>query len=334
MVILVLASVVLAGCIGPSSPPVVAPSPTTTAPSPIATSPSPPLRSPSPLPSSPSPAATPSSPVLLAAGDIASCSQDGHRKTAEILDQHPEATVATLGDNAYNSGNARQFACYDETWGRAKERTRPTLGGHDYMTPQAAGYFDYFGDVLEPFGETATDPDRGYYSYNVGEWHVVVLNSICEEVLGGCEPASEQADWLRQDLAANGADCTFAAIHHPRFSSGRKGEEDSVEPFWDVLYEHGVEFVLSGDNHAYERLAPTTPTGELDPAGGIRQFVVGTGGRSHYPFSDGPIQPHSESRNDDTFGVLKLTLHPDRYEWDFLPEEGKTFTDAGSEGCH
>ena len=306
-------SFVLVGCSGPSSPPVTIPSPT---------------------PTTPSPTPTPPPPVVLAAGDIASCSQDGHRKTAVILDEFPEAIVATLGDNAYNSGSARQFACYDETWGRAKERTRPTLGGHDYKTPNASGYFDYFGDVLEPFGETATDPDRGYYSYNLSGWHVVVLNSICQEVTGGCETDSEQAEWLREDLAANAGDCTVAMIHHPRFSSGRKGEEAAVEPLWDVLYEHGVELALSGDNHAYERLAPTTPTGELDPEAGIRQFVVGTGGRSHYLFTEGPIQPHSESRNDDTFGVLKLTLHPDRYEWDFLPEEGKTFTDEGSEGCH
>lgn len=273
-------------------------------------------------------------PILLSAGDIVSCSDEGHHRTAEILDQYPDATVQTLGDNAYNSGTARQFGCYDETWGRAYDRTRPALGGHDYRTSNAAGYMEYFREVLEPMGDSAVDPDRGWYAYDLGAWRIYVLNSICQEVAGGCDAGSPQVEWLREDLNARPAACVAAVIHNPRFSSGRKGNEDEVEALWQALYEADAEFVLSGDNHAYERLAPMSPVGDPDPQRGIRQFVVGTGGRSHYLFSEGPANPNSEVGNDDTYGVLKLTLGDDNYSWEFLPEAGKTFTDTGTADCH
>ena len=285
---------------------------------------------------SPTPSPTPTpipDPVLLTAGDIAACSRDGDEATAAILARHPEAIVQTLGDNAYDKGTPRQFGCYDDSWGVALERTHPALGGHDYMTPKAAGYFEYFADVLAPFAPTATDPTRGWYAYDLGEWRVIVLNSICDEV-GGCDAASPQVAWLRAELADHPAECSLAVIHNPRFSSGRKENEPRVQPLWEELYAAGAELVLSGDNHAYERLAPMTPTGRPDGAAGIRQFVVGTGGRSHYLFSEGEIHPNTETGDDDTFGVLRLTLHPGAYSWEFLPVEGKTYTDTGREECH
>jgi hypothetical protein len=193
---------------------------------------------------------------------------------------------------------------------------------------------EYFSDALEPMDDSALDPDRGWYAYDLAEWRIYVLNSICQEVTGGCDDGSPQVEWLRADLAQNSARCVAAVIHNPRFSSGRKGNEDEVEALWVALHEAGAELVLSGDNHAYERLAPMTPTGDLDPVGGIRQFVVGTGGRSHYLFSEGPANPNSQVGNDDTFGVLMLTLEPTAYAWTFLPVEGGTFTDSGSEACH
>ncbi len=282
----------------------------------------------------PSPTPTPiPDPVLLTAGDIAACSRDGDEATAAILAKHPEATVQTLGDNAYDKGTPRQFGCYDDSWGVALERTHPALGGHDYMTPGAAGYFEYFAEVLAPFAPTATDATMGWYAYDLGEWRIIVLNSICDEV-GGCDAASPQVAWLRDELADHPTSCALAVIHNPRFSSGRKENEPRVQPLWEALHAAGVELVLSGDNHAYERLAPMTPTGKLDVAAGIRQFVVGTGGRSHYKFSEGEIHPNTETGDDDTYGVLQLTLEPDAYAWEFLPVEGKTYTDTGRETCH
>jgi acid phosphatase type 7 len=287
-----------------------------------------------PASASPSPTSASDTAVLLAAGDIVSCSRDGHEQTAEILDRFPDATVQTLGDNAYNSGTPEQFECYDGSWGRAYDRTRPALGGHDYRTEGAAGYMAYFADALEPMDDSALDPRRGWYAYDLAEWRIYVLNSICQHVDGGCGEGSPQEQWLRDDLAAHPTACVAGVIHNPRFSSGRKGNEDEVEALWDALYDAGAELVLSGDNHAYERLAPMNATGDLDLDGGVRQFVVGTGGRSNYPFSDGEIHENTEVGNDAVFGVLMLTLQPDGYAWEFLPVEGATFTDTGAERCH
>ncbi len=263
-------------------------------------------------------------PVLVGAGDIASCSGAGDEATANLLDGIA-GTVYTLGDNVYDNGTATEFAnCYEPSWGRHKARTRPAPGNHDYNTAGASGYYGYFGAA-------AGDPSKGYYSYDLGAWHVVVLNSNCATV-GGCGAGSPQEQWLRQDLAASAASCTLAYWHHPRFSSGKHGGNAATEPFWQALYDHNADVVLSSHDHSYERFAPQTPTGAADPARGIRQFVVGTGGRSHYSF--GTIRANSEVRHSGTFGVLKLTLHASGYEWRFVPEAGKTFTDSGSGACH
>jgi acid phosphatase type 7 len=263
--------------------------------------------------------------VLVAAGDIAGCDTSGDEATAAILDGQP-GTVLTLGDNVYESGTVQEFAqCYDPTWGRQLWRTQPAVGDHEYRTPGASGYFSYFGAA-------AGDPSKGYYSFDRGGWHIVVLNANCAAV-GGCGAGSPQEQWLRQDLAANPAACTAAVIHRARFSSGAvHGSQPAMEAFWKALYDAGAEVVLSGHEHVYERFAPQTPTGAADPAKGIRQFTVGTGGRVHYSFGD-PL-PNSEVRHSGTFGVLRLTLHPGGYDWTFLPEAGKTFTDTGSGTCH
>jgi hypothetical protein len=263
--------------------------------------------------------------VLLAAGDIASCASSGDEATAALLDTLP-GTVATLGDTVYEDGTAAQFRdCYDPSWGRHKARTRPAVGNHDYQTPGAAAYFAYFG-------EAAGDPDKGYYSYDLGAWHVVVLNSNCSQV-GGCGPDSPQEQWLRADLAAHPTSCALAYWHHPRFSSGAQhGDHDNLEPFWRALYDAGADVVLVGHEHHYERFAPQDPSGNADAKRGIRQFVVGTGGKNHYRFD--PPMPNSEVRNADTFGVLKLTLRANGYDWAFVPVAGATFTDAGSDACH
>jgi PKD repeat protein len=258
--------------------------------------------------------------VLVGAGDIADCGSEGDEATAALLDGIP-GTIFTTGDNAYPDGRPEDFAeCYDPSWGRHKDRTRPSPGNHDYETSGAEGYFDYFGAA-------AGDPGRGYYSYELGDWHVVVLNS--EENVG---EDSQQVQWLRGDLAASSALCTVAYWHHPRFSSSsRHGNEEFVQPLWDVLYDHGVEIVLGGHDHTYERFGPQTPHGEADPATGIRQFVVGTGGRGEYPF--GSPEPNSEVRYNDGPGVLKLTLGATGYSWEFIPVSG-SFEDSGAGTCH
>lgn len=263
--------------------------------------------------------------VMVGAGDIASCVRDDDDATARLLDTIGGA-VFTLGDNAYPTGTPVEFAaCYDPTWGRHKSRTRPAPGNHDYYTRGAFGYFDYFGDA-------AGDPDKGYYSYDLGRWHIIVLNSNCSKT-GGCDPGSPQEQWLRADLAANPARCTLAYWHHPRFSSGRHGGDATIVAFWQALYEHNADIVLAGHNHVYERFAPQTPDGKPDPTHGIRQFVVGTGG-DHLHKLAGPAIANSEVRNDETHGVLKLTLYPTSYKWQFIPIAGGKFTDAGTGRCH
>jgi hypothetical protein len=274
------------------------------------------------LTSAPPPSA--GNPVLVGAGDIASCSSSGDEATAELLDGIP-GTVFTAGDNAYESGTATEFAnCYDPTWGRHKARTKPTPGNHEYNTAGASGYFGYFGAA-------AGDPSKGYYSYNLGDWHVVALNSVCHEV-GGCGATSPMVTWLKNDLAANPKTCTIAYWHHPLFSSGSIGNHPSMRPTWDVLYAGNADVVVSGHDHNYERFAPQRPDGTLDRARGIREFVVGTGGGTLYTFKN--IQPNSEVRNAGTYGVLKLTLNPTSYEWQFVPVAGQSFTDSGSTSCN
>jgi hypothetical protein len=261
----------------------------------------------------------------VGAGDIATCDGDADARTAALLDGIP-GTVFTLGDNAYRDGTAREFTrCYGPTWGGVRSRTRPVIGNHEYHTRDAAGFFGYFGAAAGP-------PGRGYYSYEAGSWHVVVLNSNCTSVAGGCGTGSPQQRWLAADLA-RGARCTVAMTHHPLFTSAATHPPSTeIRPLVQTLYDAGVEVLLSGHNHVYERFAPQTPVGRRDTARGIRQFVVGTGGAGLYPF--GRPAPHSEVRDNETFGVLRLTLRPGSYRWDFIPVRGAEFTDTGSGTCH
>ena len=263
--------------------------------------------------------------VLVGAGDIADCKNlAGAEATAKLLDEI-SGTVMTVGDLAYPDGSKENFVCYDKTWGRARSRTRPAPGNHEFHSSGATPYFDYFG-VL------AGDPKTGYYSYELGSWHIIVLNSECKDV-GGCESGSPQERWLREDLAAHPAACTLAYWHKPLFSSGSAhGDDLTVKPLWDALYKANADVVVNGHDHDYERFAPQTPEGVSDSARGIREFVVGTGGKSHRPFSE--PKPNSEVRDATAFGVLKLTLKSKTYDWQFIPEEGKTFTDSGSGACH
>jgi len=263
--------------------------------------------------------------ILVGAGDIADCKDlTGAEATAKLLDKIL-GTVFAAGDLAYPDGSKENFVCYDKTWGRARSRTRPAPGNHEFHAAGAAPYFEYFG-VL------AGDPKTGYYSYELGTWHIIVLNSECKDV-GGCDAGSPQETWLRYDLVAHPTACTLAYWHKPLFSSGSAhGNDLTVKALWQALYEANADVILGGHDHDYERFAPQTPDGIADAKRGIREFVVGTGGKNHRPFGD--PKPNSEVRDATAFGVLKLSLKPNSYDWQFIPEEGKTFTDSGSGTCH
>jgi hypothetical protein len=262
-------------------------------------------------------------PLLLAAGDVSSCRSTGDEATGALIEDVP-ATVAALGDLAYPRGTADEFInCYGPSWGPFSSTTRPAVGNHEYATPGAAAYFDYFGAAAGPRG-------AGYYSYELGSWHVIVLNSNCRFV--PCEAGSLQETWLRSDLATHRTLCTLAYFHHPLFSSTLGTATPGVRPLWQALYEGGADVVLNGHAHNYQRFAPQTPAGAADPARGIREFVVGTGGDSHHVA--GPPIPNQETTNDTTFGVLRLSLLEGRYLWRFLPVSGGVFADAGSSACH
>jgi PKD repeat protein len=258
--------------------------------------------------------------VFVGAGDIADCSP-GAQTTAAIIAQYPTAAVFTLGDNAYENGSPSNYSqCYDPTWGTFKDRTRPAPGNHDYNTSGAAGYFGYFGASAGPAG-------RGYYSYDLGGWHIISLDS---EI--GIDAASAQATWLKQDLADHPVACTLAYWHKPLFTSGSNhGPEVPMRTLFTILYDAGADIVLSGHNHQYERFAPQRPDGTLDDSKGIREFVAGTGGAGLYSF--GTPQPNSVVRYQG-YGVLKLTLGTTNYAWEFLPIAGSSFTDSGAGDCH
>ncbi len=263
--------------------------------------------------------------VLVGAGDIADCTDlSGAEATAKVLARTP-GTVMAIGDLAYPDGSAANFTCYDKTWGKEKSRTRPAPGNHEFHSAGATYYFQYFGAA-------AGEASKGYYSYELGSWHIVVLNSECEQV-GGCGAGSAQEKWLREDLATHPVACTLAYFHKPLFSSGGKhGDDLTVKPLWDVLYAGGADVVVSGHDHDYERFGPQTPEAKADAARGIREFVAGTGGKNHRPFE--MAHANSEVRNADTFGVLKLTLQPGKYAWEFVPVDGGTFRDSGEGTCH
>jgi 3',5'-cyclic AMP phosphodiesterase CpdA len=263
------------------------------------------------IPSAAEPAAP--FPQLLVAGDVASCRSRGDEATARLLDGL-RGTILVLGDSVYERGTDDEYRrCYAPSWGRHRARTRPAVGNHEYGTAGAAGYFRYFG--------AAAAPPHGWYSFDLAGWHVVVLNSNCGPA-GGCEAGSPQERWLRADLAAHPTRCTVAAMHHPRFSSGLHGSDETLAYLWRALAEGGADVVLAGHDHHYERFAQRD---------GIRMFVVGTGGRSHYPVVR--RLPGSQASDWRTFGVLALRLRPAGYSWRFVPERGKTFRDAGTAEC-
>jgi hypothetical protein len=258
--------------------------------------------------------------TFVGAGDIGNCSTSTDEATAQLLDGIA-GTVWTAGDNVYPDGAAAEFAqCYDPNWGRHKARTRPSPGNHDYHTSGASAYYAYFGANAGPAG-------RGYYSFDLGEWHIISLNSEASMSTG-----SAQDQWLRADLAASTKQCTIAIWHHPRFSSGDHGNDAQSAGAWVALYEAGVEIILNGHDHNYERFAPQTPGAVRDDARGIREFVVGTGGTSLR--SVGTPVANSEVASSAAHGVLKLTLAPGRYDWQFVPVAGRTFTDQGTGTCH
>jgi hypothetical protein len=268
--------------------------------------------------------------TLVGAGDIAGCKAiEGAQATAKLIDQIP-GTVFAAGDLAYEHGSASEFqSCYGTTWGRFKDRTRPALGNHEYGDPTASAYFHYWGALAGPAG-------KGYYSYDLGLWHIVVLNTNCDAPgLGGCGVGSPQELWLRQDLSEHPNACIAAYGHHALFSSGlfkKHSIHPELKQLWQDFYAAHADLMLVGHEHSYERFAPQDPEGRVDPVHGIREIVAGTGGRSHDPL--GFAMPNSEVRNADTFGVLKLTLSPHSYTWEFIPEEGKTFRDSGVGVCH
>jgi hypothetical protein len=265
--------------------------------------------------------ATPEAVTLIAAGDVASCDETGDSSTAALV-EGLTGTVAMLGDGVYPTGSDQTYAaCYDPVWGAWRDRTRPALGNHDVAADGGAAYFRYFG-------ETAGTPGEGWYSYELGAWHVVVLNSNCDLVECGAESA--QVAWLTADLAESEATCTLAYWHHPRFSSGPHGDDPAVGAFWDALLADGAEVVLAGHEHQYERFAPQAADGTADP-NGLRQITVGTGGKQLRPAVR--VAPNSELIIDDAFGVLALTLRPDGYDWSFVQADGSE-GDAGSGTCH
>jgi hypothetical protein len=285
-------------------------------------------------------------PVIVAAGDIACDPADpsfaGGQGTSDACQQAATADVATsvnpaavlaLGDLQYDCGGAGAFAAsYDPTWGRLKSITHPVPGNQEYNTSgtdcpangTAYGYFQYFGNAAGPLL-------KGWYSFDLGAWHVIALNANCDFV-EGCDKGSAQYDWLQNDLASSTAACTLAFWHEPRFSSGSHNNDGQMDDVWKALYAAGVDVVLNGHDHLYERFAPQDPNQRADP-NGITEFIVGTGGEDHGPF-DNSIEPNSQVRNASSFGVLEMTLHPSGYDWRFLPAAGSTFTDQGSANCH
>jgi len=268
--------------------------------------------------------------VLVGAGDIASCKYpEGAQATARLIEKIPGAVFAA-GDLAYERGSAAEFKnCYHTTWGKFKDRTRPALGNHEYADPGAAAYFQYWG-------EQAGEAGKGYYSYDLGVWHIVVLNTNCAAPgVGGCGKGSPQELWLHDDLKAHPNSCIAAYGHHALYSSGifrTHAVHPELRQLWIDLYAAHADLMLVGHEHSYERFAPQDPEGRLDFTRGIREIVVGTGGRSHDPL--GFAIPNSEVRSADTFGVLKVTLSPHAYTWEFIPVPGGTFRDSGSGVCH
>ena len=286
-----------------------------------------------------------SDPVIIAVGDIACSPRDPNyhggngtstacrmAATAQIAEARSPAAALIIGDEQYYCGALSDFdVSYNTSWGALNSIAYPVPGNHEYgldaprgnCTPsQAQGYFTYFGSRAGPVG-------KGYYSFNLGAWHVIALNSECDRV--ACGVGSAQETWLKNDLANDTATCTLAYWHEPLFSSTTGAEQTAVRPFWNDLYAAHADLILNGHAHNYERFKPQTPGGASTP-NGITEIVVGTGGESH----DGFLTNHANSvaRNSSTFGVLKLTLHQTSYSWQFMHIAGQSFTDTGTASCH
>jgi len=266
--------------------------------------------------------------TLVGAGDIAECGDATDDSTAALLGRIG-GTVFTAGDNAYPDGYYQDYAnCWAPSWGRYQAVVHPAAGNHEYHDSITSGAADYYRYFFREHGTVVGDSGRYYYSYDLGAWHIVVLNTFIDMSAG-----SPQEQWLRADLAASTKQCTLAYMHYSRFSSGSvHGSYSAVQPLWQALYDYGAEIAIAGHDHEYERFAPQTPDGHLDTVRGIRAFVVGTGGGGLYSF--GTPLPNSQVRNSSTWGVLKLTLADGSYSWEFVPITGQTFTDSGSGTCH
>ena len=268
--------------------------------------------------------------TVYVAGDIADCRKttaavSAAARTAalivSLLKQDAQARVLTVGDNTYPDGALSEFTdCYAPTWGQFKQLTHPAPGNHEYKTPKAAGYFDYFGEAAGP-------ERRGYYRLQLGTWQVYSLNSFLKP-----EEHAAQLAWLKKELAANRAPCTLAYWHHPLFSSGPHGNSERMRDVWDVLYDANAQVVLTGHDHHYERFAPQDGAGQLDLARGITEFVVGTGGSELYPIRS--ARPNSVVSQNQHFGVLKLSLQAGRFDWQFLSVNGAAVQDSGGRACH
>jgi acid phosphatase type 7 len=286
-------------------------------------------------------------PVIAAAGDIACdpASKSFHggagspsgrncqeRATSDLMVGANLAAVLTIGDEQYENAQPSAFArSFGPTWGRLKGLIHPATGNHEYQPPNpAAAYFNYFDGQGRQRG-VGGGRGQGWYSFDIGGWHLIALNSNCT-FIGGCALGSPELNWLQTDLRSHPARCTLAYWHHPRFSSGKHGDDTAMTPIWQALQADGADVVLVGHDHDYERFAPQSASGQRDYVHGIREFVVGTGGKSHDAFRG--VQPNSQQRNAVTFGVLELVLRPAGYDWRFVPVAGKRYSDAGTSPCH
>lgn len=270
-----------------------------------------------------------SDPVLIGAGDIADAYDyqlSGALATASLIASFPTATVFADGDQTHANGSDADFmTVYNATWGQFRTRTIPVAGNHEYFSLRGLAYFNYWGNV-------AGDPSKGYYSFNLGTWHIIVLNANCSWV--PCSNGSPQEKWLSSDLAANSSFCTLAFWHQPLYtSSSTITPTAAVQPFWTDLYSANADLIVNAHAHSYERFAPQDAKGNLDTTRGIVEIVSGTGGASHFAFNSTPAA-NSLVRNSTAYGVLKLTLHSTSYDWEFVPIAGQSFTDSGTQACH